>query len=431
MTTLADPPRADPGEGRRRRLPWTLPANYLVLHLGFFSLAPILPILVKTRLAGGAAEVGIVLFAYNSAIGYSCLVITRWISRVRPRFGMVAGLSCAAASMVALAYAHSLVAIICALVLAGSGLSTHFLLARTLLAEVIPGDSGRNHAYSMIALAVNVAGAVGPVAATTLYAFSGATTLLFIVAGFYLAAAVLLVIMVPADLHPLASSLRWPVSRATWRAVRRDTASVRTIMVSAAGGFIYSQFFSSIALLITTFVAKGPEQGVLFAINAITVIVVQVPMTIAIGRRLDRGMAPASAMRLGLVIFSVAMLLLGLLLRTGLALFATFGIMILAFSVAETIYTPVRDTAFARMPAVSQLEAFNLRFIFITIGESVGALCGGAIFLTLAGGGTGSDYWLVLGAGGLIVVIAASLLRVSGLAAKAGPDIAAAGAGED
>jgi predicted MFS family arabinose efflux permease len=413
MTTLADPARASSGDSRRRRLPWTLPANYLILHMGFFTLAPILPILVKTRLAGGAAEVGVVLFAYNSAIGYSCLLITRWISRVPPRAGMVAGLSVSAASMVALAYSDSLAAIICVLVLAGSGLSTHFLLARTLLAEVIPGHSGRNHAYSMIALAVNVAGAVAPIAATTVYAISGAKTLLFIVAGFYLAAALLLLVMVPADLQPLASSLRWPISRATFRAIRHDTASIRIIMMSAAGGFIYSQFFSSIALLITTFIAKGPEQGLLFAINAVTVIIVQVPMTMAIGRRLDRGMPPSSAMRLGLIIFSASMLSLGLLLHTGLALFITFGIMILIFSVAETIYTPVRDTAYAAMPAASQLEAFNLRFIFITIGESVGALCGGAIFLTLAGHGTGAAYWLVLGAGGLLVTIVASLLHVS------------------
>jgi MFS family permease len=321
--------------------------------------------------------------------------------------------------MVVLAYAHSLAVIIAALVLAGGGLSTHFLLARTLIAEVIPGDSGRNRVYSMIALAVNISGAVGPVAATTLYAFSGANTLLFIVAGCYLAAAVLLVIMVPADLSPLASSLRWPVSRATLRSIRRDTASLRTLVISAAGGFLYSQFFSSIALLITTFVAKGPEQGSLFAINAITVIAVQIPMAMLIGRRLDQGMIPASAMRLGLVIFSVAMVALGVLLRTGMALFLTFSIMIVIFSVAETIYTPVRDTAFARMPAVSQIEAFNLRFIFITIGESAGALCGGAIFLSLAGHGTGPNYWLVLGVGGIAVAIMASLLRAGD---PAGPD---------
>jgi Major Facilitator Superfamily len=430
MTTLADPPRTS-SERRRRWLPWTLPANYFVLHLGFYSLAPVLPILVKTRLSGGAAEVGAVLFAYNSAIGYSCLVINRWISRVRPRTGMVIGISCTAASMVVLAYAHSLVTIICALVLAGSGLSTHFLLARTVLAKVILKDSSLNHAYSMIALVVNVAGAGAPIAATTLYAFAGPTPLLFMVAGWYAAAAGLLVILVPADLSPLSSSLRWPVSRVTWRMVLHDTMSLRTLIVATAAGFLYSQFFSSIALVITTFVAKGPEQGVLFAVNAVTVTIVQIPMTMAIGRRLDRGMQPFWAMQLGLVIFSVAMVLLGLLLRTGLALFLTFCIMIIVFSVAETIYTPVRDTAFARMRAASAIEAFNLRFIFITIGESVGALFGGAVFLSLAGHGTGPNYWLVLGAGGLAVTLIAALVRVGGTAAGSSPGTVVTSMAED
>ncbi len=424
MTTLADPKRTTSDDARRGRLHWTVPANYLVLHLGFYCLAPILPILVKTRLAGGAAEVGAVLFAYNSAIGYSCLFLTPWISRVRPRLGMVIGLSCTTASMVALVYVDSLAGIICVLVVAGSGLSVHFLLARTLLAEMIRSNSGLNNAYSLIALAANLAGACAPVAATTIYAVAGPSPVLFVVAGCYLCATLLLLILIPADLTPLAASGRWPVSRATFRMVFRDTMSVRLITVSVAVGFLYSQFFSSIALVITSSVARGPEQGVLFAINAITVIVVQIPMTRAIGRRLDRGMAPFSAMRLGLVMFSMAMLLLGLLLRTSLVLFATFSLMIIIFSVAETIYTPVRDTAFASMPAASQLEAFNLRFIFITIGESVGALCGGALFLSLAGHGAGSNYWLVLGAGGVLVTVVASVLRVGRGAAS--PDQAAA-----
>ena len=388
MTTLADPKRPASADPRRGRLHWTVPANYLVLHLGFYCLAPILPILVKTRLAGGAAEVGAV-------------------------------------------YVRSLAGIICVLAVAGSGLSVHFLLARTLLAEMIRSSSGLNSAYSMIALAANLAGAVAPVAATTIYAFAGPSAVLFVVAGCYLVATLTLLILIPADLTPLAASGRWPVSRATLRMVWRDAMSVRLIIVSIAVGFLYSQFFSSIALVITESVRRGPAQGALFAINAITVIVVQIPMARAIGRRLDRGMAPFSAMRVGLLMFSSAMLLLGLLLRTSLVLFATFSLMIIIFSVAETIYTPVRDTAFASMPAASQLEAFNLRFIFITIGESVGALCGGALFLSLAGGGTGADYWLALGAGGLVVTVVASVIRVGRRAAPPDQPVAVTATAEE
>jgi MFS family permease len=431
MTSLADPKRTASADARRGRLHWTVPANYLVLHLGFYCLAPILPILVKTRLAGGAAEVGAVLFAYNSAIGYSCLFLTPWIAKVHPRLGMVVGLSFTTASMVALAYVHSLAGMICVLIVAGSGLSTHFLLARTLLAEMIRSSSGLNNAYSLISLAANMAAACAPVAATTLYAFYGPNAVLFVVAGCYLAATLLLLILIPADLQPLTASGRWPVSRVTLRMVRHDTMAIRLIVVSVAVGFLYSQFFSSIALLITSFIARGPVQGALFAINALTVIVVQIPMTRMIGRRLDRGMAPFSAMRVGLVIFSIAMLLLGFLLLTSLALFATFSLMIIVFSVAETIYTPVRDTAFASMPAASQLEAFNLRFIFITIGESVGALCGGALFLSLAGHGTGPNYWLVLGGSGLIVTVVASVLRVGGRAAQPDRAVTVAAAAEE
>jgi hypothetical protein len=125
-----------------------------------------------------------------------------------------------------------------------------------------------------------------PVAATTSYACAGPSAVLFVVAGCYQIAALLLLILIPADLTPLAASGRWPVSRATLRMVWHDIMSVRLIIVSIAVGFLYSQFFSSIALVITEFVRRGPAQGALFALNAITVIMVQMPMTRMIGRRL-------------------------------------------------------------------------------------------------------------------------------------------------
>jgi MFS family permease len=393
-------------------VPIVVPADYLLFHLGYFGLLPVLAALVRDQLGGGtgaAAAVGTVLFAFNAAIGAACLVLAPLVSRLSYRTGMTAGLVCSATGMWLLPYAHSTVGLVAAVLLAGTGMSVHGLLARSLVAEVIQDQAGRNRVFSIIQVAVNVSAAVGPMVATALFASSGARTLLNLVALCYLTAAVLVVTSVRGVRPRTGSAVRWPVSRATVRAVRSDPLAVRTILVSAAGGFLYAQFFSAIALLVLRSVPAGPRQGSLFLVNAIAVVALQAPVSALVGRGLRRGVAPLSVMLLGVVVFSVALLSLGAMLWAGVAAYAALFIAIVVFSLAETMYTPIVNTAYAGLPASSQIEAFNLRQIFVTVGESVGALSGAAIFLAVAGTGSGEPYWLLLAAVGLAVAAAAGI----------------------
>jgi hypothetical protein len=301
---------------------------------------------------------------------------------------------------------HRLVA---AVVLAGTGMSLHGLLARALIAEVVEDQIGRHRVFSIIQIAVNVSAAVGPMVATAVYATSGARTLLNLVALCYLIAALLVIAAVPNVRPRTRTAMRWPVSRDTIRRVRADRRAARTVLVSAAGGFLYAQFFSAIALLIVASVTAGPKRGSLFLVNAVAVVALQAPVSALVGRALRRGTAPLRVMLLGVVIFSIALLSLGAMLWSGTPPYAALFIAIVIFSSAETAYTPMVNTAYAGLPADSPIEAFNLRQVFVTAGESVGALSGATIFLAVAGTGHGEPYWLALAAFGLLVAAAAAV----------------------
>lgn len=415
MTTQPETPESFV-EHRSRGVLLTIPADYLLLHLGYFGVLPILAILLHAQLGPGSSSmVGAVLFVYNASIGAGCLLVAPWISRVAYRTGMASGLLCSAVGMGLLPYAHTTASLTGALVLSGAGMSVHGLLARSLIAEVIPGDAARNRVFSLIQVAVNVSAAIGPMVATSLYAWSGSQTLLSVVACCYLAASVVVATAVPGRIYPPPPSVRWPVSRSSLRSVRRDGEGIRTLLISVAGGFLYAQFFSAIALLIATSVVAGPRQGVLFVLNAVVVIAFQGPISVLVERRLRKGRGPLAAMRVGVAVFAFAMLMLGLLLWMDVAVFPALVVAIVIFSVAETVFTPIVNTAFARLPAASSVEAFNLRQIFLTFGESGGALCGAAIFLSVAGDGPGAPYWLILAAVGFLIVAGSrQQIRTSG-----------------
>jgi predicted MFS family arabinose efflux permease len=85
------------------------------------------------------------------------------------------------------------------------------------------------------------------------------------------------------------------------------------------------------------------------------------------------------------------------------------------FACAEMAFTPTVSTAFAALPVSSQLESFNLRQVSWTLGEALGAWCGGSVFLVLLDHGLARAYWLALGAATLAGM---SLVMLTGRSAR-------------
>lgn len=401
-------------QGRWTRI--VIPADFLLFHLGYFSMLPLLPLIVSSRLGPGSSlGVGAMLLLFNGAFGGACLPFTPLLTRLGAKTGMVIGLACSAVGVGLLAYANSAGMIAFTLILAGAGMSVHGVAARSVITAFAPSDAERNWIYSVIQIAVNVSAAIGPMAATTIYAVSGSRPVLFMGACGYLMALILVLLRVPRGIRSPASPGRWPISRHVLRAVFTDPDSRRVVLVSIMGRFLYAQFFSAIALLITLFVTKGPEQGLLFLEDAVAVIALQVPASALIQRSLRRGMRPSSAMRLGVLVFSISLLTLAILLWAEVPVFFSALVAILIFAAAETIYTPIADTAYSRLPTDSAIEAFSLRQVFVTLAEAGGSLCGAGVFLSIARHGTGAMYWGILAILGLLIAAGSGSRAIPGL----------------
>ncbi|GAA3465520.1 hypothetical protein GCM10018965_000720 [Nonomuraea roseola] len=401
--------------GRARRPPVTplLAVDNLLVNLGQYSLVPVLGILIATQdRSTGATAVGVGLFVYFAAVGVSCLLVNRWLPRFGYTTAMVVSALLAAVGFGLLAFTHAFAALLVVLLVAGFGQSVHQVLARVLIAENTTGDVERNKAYSTMNIAVNVAGGLGPFMASALYVSGDGRPLMAAVAVCYLLGAAILFIGLPRVLPQAARRPRptvnaWPVSRAGVAAALRSPHAWRTVVVATLATFLYAQFYSAFALMIADEITTPVLRAVLLSGPAIMIVVLQPAITAVVTGLLRRGTRPMVLLGGAAVVFGLAFLALG----SGLPLAAACLLTVALFAVAEMVFTPMLNTAFAALAFGSRLEALNFRQICWTAGEALGSLCGGTLFLLVSDWGLGRFYWLALGAAAIVSTVLLLLPR--------------------
>ncbi|MGW0836160.1 MFS transporter [Streptomyces prunicolor] len=397
-----------------RRLQASLALDTLLGSLGLYSVIPVLGLLLAAQSDGsGTAIVGTGLFCYTASAGLSATLINRWLPELDYRRGMVGAVLLSAVAFGLLPYTTAGWALCGLLVLAGFGVSVHFLLSRVLVAEVVSGSIGRNRIFSLLQIAVNASATVGPFAANLLYSPSDPRTLMTMVALCYAAAGAVLLPGLPRGRSPLATSGKWPVSRQILLRTLRTPTMLRVVLTGTLGTFVYAQFYSAFALYVGREFTSTLLRSAFIAGPAVLIVVLQPVMTAVSSRLLKNGTTPVGILGYANLFFGASMVTLGLALPpvVGAAL------AVLVFSVAEMAFGPMISTAFAALPIESSLEAFNLRQLCWTTGEALGALMGGAVFLTLYDKGDGRLYWEALG---IVTLLATGLLRWSARRVAAG-----------
>lgn len=415
LKETADGP-AEPRQAAPRRLRASLALETLLGALGLYSVIPVLGTLLAARSPGsGAAVVGVGLFCYTASAGLSATLAAHWLRKVPYASGMVGAVLLTAAAFGLLPRAGADWQLCALLVLAGFGVSAHFLYSRVLIAEVVRHDIGRNQLFSMLQIAVNAAAALGPFLANVLYSADQPQRLMGVVALCYLAAAVVMLPGIPRRTRPPAASSRWPVGRPVLRQVLTVPRIRRVILVSVLGTFVYAQFYSAFVFYVAQDFDSAALRSFLVAGPAIWIVVLQAGVTAVISRLMRRGTTPFAVLGGANLLFGVSMTTLGL----GLTPVVGAVLAVLVFSVAEMAFGPMVSTAYAGLPIASSLEAFNLRQVCWSFGEALGALSGGALFVTLHDQGHGRLYWAALGA---ITLTATALLQYLAHRDPAGTD---------
>lgn len=391
MTEVVERPGVAPrlNESALRR---TLGVNYLCCQFAKFSLMPVLAVMLARGGGGTSSVAGFGMFAFLLCIGLSSLPVSRWLPRLPYSVTMAAGMVCSAVGFGALACATRPVPVLLALCLAGFGNSVHGVLVRVLVAESVTSEPARNTVYSIVQIATNVAAALGPFIAGVLYVSGDNRPLLVFVGIAYLAAAVTLLVGLPAGLRPPGTIRHSGGARARIRALR-DPECVRALTITAAGAFAYGQFYSAFALYVALAVDSSMLRAVLLGGPPIAIALLQSGVTVLANRRLRAGTAPITLLAFSVIAFGCGIVLLGV----GLPLVLGAAVAMAVFALAEMLYTPMVSIAFNRLTNVSAITSSNLQGVSLTTGEALGSLFGGAVFLACYHHGRSDWYWLALG----------------------------------
>lgn len=378
-------------------LRYTIGADYLASGFARFSLVPVLAIML-TRNSGGASWVtGVGLFGFLVCAGLGMLPVSRLASRLPYVVTLPGGMLCSAVCSGLFGYVHGAWLTLGLLFGTGFGIGVHTTLCRVLVVQCVQHEQSRNNIYCMQQIMTNAAGALGPFIAGVLYVDGDGRPLLMFVSGGYLLAAVVLIVGLPKNLTP-PKTRAGPVRRvAPGRLLRdflRDSDGRRACLATLGGAFAYGQFYSAFALLVALAVGPVLVRGALLAGPPMVIAVLQACVTIAVNRRLRAGATPLGVMIAGMVLFGVAIALLG----AGLPMLIGSIVAMVIWSFAEMVFVPMVSLSFNRITSVSRVAASNVQGVAWTAGEGAGSLCGGAIFLLCYRHGAASAYWLALAA---------------------------------
>ncbi|MFF8566777.1 MFS transporter [Streptomyces albidoflavus] len=388
-----------------------LTTAYLLTHLGYFSLLPVLPLLLER--GAGAAGAGTALLCFTVSARAASVLVSGWLERFPARGCMTGGLLLAAGAFMALAARPPFPVLLALLLVAGCGISVNGLTVRAYVALAVPGSGSRHKLFTAVNLAVNVAAALGPVAGTFLVWAGRDERLWLAVGGCYLLAAATTRLMMPPvpATRGEVSTLRRRLS--VVRSILRSPYARRLAAVTAVGWFVYAQLFSALPLFLADLVDRRAVAAY-FTANAVAVILLQAPVSALVARRLEAGASPLALLRHGCLLLALAFPLMGIVAQRPWLVFA--GVVV--FSLGEALYVPLVDTAFADLAPESAYESFNARQIVTAAGESLGSFAGAAGYLALAGHLGHGAWFLLVGAAALVLL---GLLALRGTALPPSP----------
>lgn len=386
-----------------RRVSGSVFVNYLLSNLGYYTLLPILPLLLTLTRHAGPWLTGAALSTLGLSVRAACLMMSGLLHRLSVRVSASGGLAIAAAGFGLLATSSDDTITIGCLALAGLGISVNTLVARAYVTLALTTAGARNTAFAAIQVAVNLAAATGPIAANALFSSGHMTLCLALVAVMYSAAAAAVATVLPPRLRPADRDASAPRLRNGLRAIAAEQAVRRTAALAVTGWFLYGQLFSALTLHISEITASALLRSSFFTADALLIVLLQIPVTGYATRRLATG---TWCLRRGLACFGVAFALLAV---AGSSIAGTFaGVAVFAF--AETLFTPFVSSAFAELSATRPIvEAFVLLQIVMAIGEPGGAFTGGALLSIAAAHHVEPAYWSCLAA--LAITAAAAFSR--------------------
>ena len=381
----------------RRRGLIVLLATTFLMWAGFFMIVPILSVHFVDDLGWAAASIGLVL-ALRQFLQQTLTVVSGALSdRIGAKRLILLGLVVRALAFAGMAHVDALPALLIMSILAGVGGALFDSPTGAAMAALTTEDE-RLQFYSVRGVVSSLGMTLGPLIGSALLKVDFALVA-YLAASLYLVALIVTWRLLPdVQVGKSDRSLTSGVKQ-----VVRDRPFMILVALLMGYWFMWVQLTLSVPLKATALSGDESSVGIVYAVNAIFTIALQVPLI----RLLEKRLLPMPALVAGMSVMALAM--------GSIALTQTFFallVCIACFSIGNLIATANQSTVIAGMAQPDARGSyFGVSAIALAVGGSLGNLVGSALY----GASTTNDMpavpWLVIGGVGAMSTVGLWLLN--------------------
>lgn len=380
-------------------------AEYSTCTLGHFAVMAILSLYFIQSLKLPAAQAGWLMLFTSLSFRLSRIFIAPLVSRLPVRQATFLALFLAALGYVGMAFVRIPILIMPVLLVVGIGHGTNTLLVKVMAANAgsqkkTEDETKKNKSpflrYASLTTGINISAAVGSFVGSTLLYRTSASGV-FLMAAIVYTLAGLIAMWIPSQ---EAGAMQAPDWGKGLKLSLGMPALRRAMLFGFFGWFMYTQSYASLPLFISDAVHRPDLLGTVFVVNAVLVVVAQLP----ISHLIMRLRIPTSQ----IVVLAFLTFGLGFALLWLFPAWQTVYIAVVFWTLAEILIMPALDTLVAEgAPKDYKQTAFTVNSVAVGLGEGIGNFAGVSIagFFLVTGGL--QNLYLLLAASAILAVVLA------------------------
>jgi DHA1 family multidrug resistance protein-like MFS transporter len=351
--------------------------DYLITNVGYFSLIPILTIILSKTKGFSVSEMATAIFAITLSFRAAHFFVGPFLDSINVKTSIVIGAFLTGFSFMLMGYVNTLPLLIACSILAGCGSSANTLSAKTLVSKIGNQDGQSLTYFSIINIFVNIAAAIGSLIGSYLLT-QNLTSYVFMITGiFYASAGLVILLMVPNNDKSQKIKKRIEFWNG-YKSVISDKPYLEFLQFNFFGWFCYAQLFSTLPYYVSTYYQLEGQLGLLYTLNAVMIILLQLPMSKLVNKFVPKGK------EIQQLLFSYLLFGLGFLIAGISQSFTILFLMIVFFTFAEMLFTPLVDTM---LHSYAKPELHTTYFSVLVISKAFGDGFGSYFGLRLL------DFW--------------------------------------
>jgi DHA1 family multidrug resistance protein-like MFS transporter len=398
-------------EAARRRGLFALLVDVFCMYTGFFMVVPLISVHYVDGLGWAAASIGLVLAVRQLTQQGLTLFGGVLADQIGAKLLICCGLAVRIAGFVLMAWATTLPLLFLSALLAAIG-GALFESPRAAAIAALTRPEERQRFYSLAGVIGGMGMAIGPLLGAALLHVDFAFVALVGAGCFTLNLLQTIILLPPVRVAAAQGQFGYGL-----RLAMRDRPFLRYTLLLMGYWFMWVQLSISLPLVAQHLTGTSDSVGLIYAVNASMMIVLQYPLL----RFLTPRIRPLALLTLGVALMSAG--LGGIALAHELV--ALVGCVIV-FSLGALLVQPTQQTVTAAMANPSALGSyFGVSSLALALGGGLGNFCGGLLY------GLGQQYavpalpWLIFCAVGGGAALGLALLDRTRTRAAGGGQIAA------